>query len=744
MIHPHTSFAAMFFLLCNMNPSEGGSSFLRGFLQSAPKAWHEYACKFLFRSVQLLSTHNRHFCSVTNGVQQLLAHSIFWKRQKYRYSMEFERIKNWRIFLRTTLPQTTVTVLSGKINFNPNSGLFVRRRFVFETQVLLRVNLTLHSLAIPVKSASPAKCLQICTAGEKCMEYNGYHSLVFVYPKHRHFHLLPDVMPHSFFNITGIFSILDANVIESHENETFVNLKPTGQYVLCQKYSLVSYHIKTDKLRKVVVVSTRKTMEKYSLHDGPGILSDTLPTYPVQNCSTFQCVLHIISETFYTNSEHFFEFYSELLVIQEFLKASQSQEIHFPNMKCGSNVCVADAKAEEGHQVHMNVNSLVIQVNFPDGDCSLSGIAVGEYTKYGHMMSQCKYHTATSPAVKLYSLNSSLTIVLFWYKSYSQINVSVNMSQVLCKPVVIDLCEFSKSCSSLSTQRCTHFINRVTQHVNLVMSLRLSGSNVIFYFKGWNDTCIVLSMLNTTNCAWQKQYILEVQENQIVDITSNSQSTPRHIAGVFPDLLTSDLARPMQNETVHPQMILHSLVCRLGQNTPHRDLVLISGSLTASSPWTQVLLAPSVYGQQSAVAFMQSKTISRHFFSQMRGRILSEDHLSDNLTLNHIIMVKIYGPKAVTSSLQFFSLQTTHVLDHYTCHDLPGKFEWVHLDFIQSKIELFSPDSFGRPKTLVCRDGPLAPNSTETHLTCKRKSALMQSIGAVWLQHQKKKQTQSS
>ena len=89
------------------------------------------------------------------------------------------------------------------------------------------------------------------------------------------------------------------------------------------------------------------------------------------------------------------------------------------------------------------------QINYTglcDAICLFGGLVIGEYSNeiYDEFFTVCD-----STGLKIrnfYSQESSLILLLYWYKEYSKINISVILSQTTCMSVLFDPCLFSREC----------------------------------------------------------------------------------------------------------------------------------------------------------------------------------------------------------------------------------------------------------------------------------------------------------
>ena len=124
--------------------------------------------------------------------------------------------------------------------------------------------------------------------------------------------------------------------------------------------------------------------------------------------------------------------------------------------------------------------------------CKYGGITTVEYldNKYKESITICQNHSGQiEKSIIIYSKNTSLVLVLYWYNMYQNITSSFTFSLTRCKTVTIKLCEYNAHCTNiLNATRsvedmnvCNSYFSRVKKwsYMNFITGPYL-GSVILF------------------------------------------------------------------------------------------------------------------------------------------------------------------------------------------------------------------------------------------------------------------------
>ena len=98
-------------------------------------------------------------------------------------------------------------------------------------------------------------------------------------------------------------------------------------------------------------------------------------------------------------------------------------------------------------------------------------------------------------AIHFYSNNSLLTLVVYWYKEYGEINVSLLASKTKCKLLIINPCHFRILCLYNWT-KCQSYLDNVTRFSSA--NLKVQSSNSMIYEENI-EKCSILQILSSSS-----------------------------------------------------------------------------------------------------------------------------------------------------------------------------------------------------------------------------------------------------
>ncbi len=94
----------------------------------------------------------------------------------------------------------------------------------------------------------------------------------------------------------------------------------------------------------------------------------------------------------------------------------------------------------------------------------------------------------------MYSFNSTLTLVLYWYIWPPPIHVGLNLTSTKCKPVVLDICSFQDVADIWGALEFRNAVlKQMTQNTGLTLRITLRK---YIYFK-LDPNCVILQLLPT-------------------------------------------------------------------------------------------------------------------------------------------------------------------------------------------------------------------------------------------------------
>ena len=454
-------------------------------------------------------------------LEKCVAYKLFKNKllESLKYSKLLLRLKDWSIILKSRFWKVNsvqnVLWASGHFTFEHIKCEHTCLDYYFELYSLLRQNFTFNI----IHSYRTELILQDMNSS---LRFVGFYSTFCIYPRVKNLHIKLSnlintskkssysytLMRHFIFNES--FTVVDNKLIYNLFDavKKLGKVKPNIIYKV-KKYILLSYFLQVKKLGQIFV-QTKFIKHKYMIYDGPGILAETLRKQNNNKCSTFQCVVHILIQ--YNAVKTFLKYYTKPLFITEIktITPTQTVSMNIPNKTCLDKVCIIYISAKYGY----HINATVIKLSTPGfyyPNCMYSGLVKAEQLPHDYKQSEtiCKNNDKTKHSSRsFYSYNSTLTLILYWYKQYRTINVSLNISQTKCEPVEIDVCMYYKYCRKIGPRfyryKCNPYLKYTTQYT-MVKLLNDKGLRFIHM----QNKCIVFILSNnsTDSCGSRIDFV---------------------------------------------------------------------------------------------------------------------------------------------------------------------------------------------------------------------------------------------
>ena len=376
----------------------------------------------------------------------------------------------------------------------------------------LRLNLTIFTIKASHKyvnffiyhSFTPSYCGQKRILNDSPYKFSGHYSVFNFYPKGRYVVICRACLYSMDIKVEGEFTIFDRHCLF---NSGRLDAKITGANILSilkyafyphTHYYLLRFHVAVRKLDKIIIWLNESRMFRYVAFDGPGFLSDTLhKSSNYITTTTFQILVFMGNPHGITNNSLVFA--SKPLSTSRTVITNENKNslFHFPDDKCKKGLCILLVRTHLGYHVNITVISVKSKI-INDYGCYYAGIVVGERfnSEYKQIKTTCESNN-NSVGQSIYSYKSSLILVIFWYKRYSEINTSVIISQTKCKSVLIDLCWLHNLCLKRE-KLCHSYLHNVT---------RLSGVSLTF------NADIMAFALNSEDCTVLQFLRMEMKQN---------------------------------------------------------------------------------------------------------------------------------------------------------------------------------------------------------------------------------------
>ena len=328
-------------------------------------------------------------------------------------------------------------------------------------------------------------------------KFSGHHSMFNFYPLGRNVVICRECFDFGLENIKveGEFTILDRHYLFNsgglEVKITDINISSILKYAFHPHthYHLFRFYVAVRKLDKIIIWMNESVMFRYIVFDGPGLLSDTLhKSGNYLTTTTFQALVLVWNS--YGTTNNFVVFASKSLSISRSIIINENENslFHFPDDNCKKGLCTLLVRTHLDYHVNITVISLKSKILNDLNGCFYAGIAMGERFnfEYKQIKTICESNN-NSIGQSIYSYDSSLILMVYWYKGYSKMNTSVIISQTKCKSVLLELCWMHHLCFiHKASYKCHAYLYNVT---------RFSGVLLNFY----ED--ISAFVLNSEDCA---------------------------------------------------------------------------------------------------------------------------------------------------------------------------------------------------------------------------------------------------
>ena len=289
------------------------------------------------------------------------------------------------------------------------------------------------------------------------------------------------------------------NVVINNVN----NQQPEFKYIIKNQYFLFWCHLKVMKINKILVVPSVMNIElgsEYIVYDGPGLLADASKNQRSKQCSTFQCIIHLLThKNHYSHAD--IKYYTKVLPSLENVTITHDQilSVNLPNRNCLDTVCIIVIHIHYGYHVNVTIDKL-LRIGLCDETCLYGGLVASEQLTDDYRQSGTVYEICygTKQPRSFYSLKSSLILILYLYKMYNTINITVDISGTSCELVNIDICHYHDICKEdYPISSCFLYLNYITQYSSIFLRAREHGETVgiLLRLPPLQNKCFILAVL---------------------------------------------------------------------------------------------------------------------------------------------------------------------------------------------------------------------------------------------------------
>ena len=422
-------------------------------------------------------------------------------------------------FLFITYPAGYID-LDSSFNFGKSDMMI----FIFTLDKSIRLNLTFQTVYFPVPSSlCHMNYLMISTdfdhytCHEKRKEATriicGHYPTFSFYPEKNNVHMSIFRKTNDInFLVETIFQVMDRNYVFNIYNQEIRQIQlcygekngfDTTLVYAIKIFSvkiLRTYFLKSLKTHYIRIYNNVVSLKSF-VYNGPGFRSRLLPVHSSYvTLTTFQGVIQILTKNLSAiwKNEHLVYLQKEHTMHSVLKPKMFSKDyLHFPS-KHMNNIDIYTLYTSKDYNLNVTIIHWISGLDtFPH--CTYGGLHVSQKSFYSEEESNTVCHTH-SIGSSIYSENSSLIIVYYQYKEYDEVNITVQISQVKCKPVEINICKLYNFCLfsfipctkthhvQNKLQECNYYLKNVTKKLNINIMIRHSSFEV---FQN-DEACVVL------------------------------------------------------------------------------------------------------------------------------------------------------------------------------------------------------------------------------------------------------------
>ncbi len=356
----------------------------------------------------------------------------------------------------------------------------------------------------------------------------GPHSKFHIFPVFSQISLSRQTYITSEYNILLFFSILDTGTVYSIQpNKSKYHLpqltSKSKLYDLpSRNKQLHLYHLHTQAMQRIVLHLERIRKLDVVVHNGPGEQSEILtPSNDKILTSSFVCFLKIVFPGSSNQTGFFLDYVAhnqESTLNVSLTKPVAHKVLSIPHFDCINAPCVVQVHAIANFKVNVSVTHFQYD-GVGNSGCLYGGLVGAERKTDQWVMLGSHCQTHHNPIQNIYSTTCSLTLIVYWFKHYSNVNVVLNTTLTKCKPVFINVCLYDYLCSCSKADvdylracqrkvkrkwpRCAKYVNSISVRLNQSFQYEHSESKSGFIIHGAmtlslkQNECVVIRLSQT-------------------------------------------------------------------------------------------------------------------------------------------------------------------------------------------------------------------------------------------------------
>ena len=374
----------------------------------------------------------------------------------------------------------------------------------------LRLNLTFHHIRFTFRRFSTCALGEVRVVShsknKQVYRYCGIHSNVVNYPQNRHVSLffprissrvVPSIVKPGIYNFTVFYSVIDTKrIVTFTKNRLLSSGIPLvwNLYLVPRDVRVMKFALRTKKYQHFILTFSNDSDLRAELFDGPGTHSSNI----FQNnnkshvTSTFQYVIIIwIPVAKKLNTDCGFQFLTESSSIKMNIQLNDSLPLIISHVITKYQVWKILS--------YYNVNLTIINMTYTGSEdpmCTFAGIAVYSLNKDSikEITNDCVYFDKYFTHRDIYSKSNEALLVLYSYKEYGNLSLTMQFSITNCIPVTINTCALSYLCKIPNNWLCRKHIEQIRP-----LNIKHSQISVDFPISVNPGQCFIFQMVAVAN-----------------------------------------------------------------------------------------------------------------------------------------------------------------------------------------------------------------------------------------------------
>ena len=429
------------------------------------------------------------------------------------------KVKHIWAFVKKSIKVTRVTgkIVHQDINdyhMDRQTGLLLRKKeSIFVCLFLLNrnlaINLTFHTLTFSQIQCNAAIVKISNTESRKCsFKFCGQHSKFMVFPQFPSIRITVAMVTSVFVYCSVIvsFQVMTADLVKTIKHQSvdtaFIGLKHWSVVKIHNESVMSVCFIVTKKIEFLVLERPFFHLQMFVIHDGPGYLSP-IKTFNKNKLKTssFQCTM-LWRQGVSSNTDDKLWFLSQMLQTMTNIYAHNAANLSFSSNQLPVNPAIINIVPYQSFLVNVTVTSMRY-VGQESHICKYGGFVGVEIIGSKHTEHDTLCTNFVSFAGKsIYSSNSSLTIMFYWYQYYSAIFAAIILSETQCKPVRIQTCSYDSLCVQhldCNLTKCAKYLEETTAGSSISLNWEQEnwGSERKAVFSLPDNSCFVLQPIKS-------------------------------------------------------------------------------------------------------------------------------------------------------------------------------------------------------------------------------------------------------